>query len=175
MRKQSRFLLEKNSFRKIGLVAKPLGIFLALAVLCSGCVSKEASKSLGTANSGLRVEQDEETQSIKIYRADGDKPMLTHMVESDFRPYLHPIEAPDGKGEITEYSPGHHKHQTGLYWGFTRVNGRDYFHNPGEDHWRRISAKVLEKEGDTVSWQTVYDLLDERGNPVLTETQNWFQ
>ena len=39
------------------------------------------------------------------------------------RPYIHPIVSPDGKGILTEYSPGHHKHQTGLYWGFTRING----------------------------------------------------
>ena len=44
---------------------------------------------------------------------------------SGHRPYLHPIIAPDGNGSITEYSPGHHKHQTGLYWGFTRINGNN--------------------------------------------------
>src|SRR5690606_5919187 len=62
---------------------------------------------------------------------------------------------------------------TGLYWGFTRLNGRDYFHNPGGDHWRRASVDVLDAEGDVVRWQTVYDLLDEAGTPVLTETQRW--
>lgn len=111
---------------------------------------------------------------------------------------MHPIQAPDGKGEVTEYSPGHHTHQTGLYWGFTRVNGqetkldtlmeyfhepqtvkqkeikgRDYFHNPGSDYWKRMSFSVIDSVGDQVSWQTVYHMLGEDGNPIMEETQNW--
>ena len=74
---------------------------------------------------------------------------------------------------LTESSPAHHPHQTGLYWGFTRVNGRDYFHNRGADYWRRVSATVLQASGDEVRWQTVYDLLDENGAAILTETQRW--
>ena len=48
---------------------------------------------------------------------------------------------------LTEDRPAHHPHQTGLYWGFTRLNGRDYFHNPGADYWRRVSATVLQAGG----------------------------
>ena len=78
--------------------------------------------------SQLRIVQDEKAQTISIFRLAGTTPILTQVAKKDFRPYLHPIMAPDGKGVITEYSPGHHKHQTGIYWGYTRVNGRDYFH-----------------------------------------------
>ncbi len=92
-------------------------------------------------------------------------PILTQNARPDARPYLHPIAAPDGKGVLTEFSPEHHKHQTGLYWGFTRVNGRDYFHNPQGEYWRRVSATVTAASGDEVRWQTVYDLLDEAGTP----------
>src|SRR5688500_8482651 len=74
---------------------------------------------------------------------------------------------------LTEYSPAHHKHQTGLYWGFTRLNGRDFFHNPQGDYWRRVSAAVLVAEGDEVRWQTVYELLDAGGAVLMTETQRW--
>ena len=77
------------------------------------------------------------------------------------------------KGVVTELSPEHHKHQTGLYWGFTRVNGRDFFHNPQGDFWRRVSLSVTQASGDEVRWQTVYDLLDEAKNPILTETERW--
>ena len=42
-----------------------------------------------------------------------------------------------------------------------------------EDYWRRISAKVLDQRGTSVTWQTTYDLLDESGNAILTETQTW--
>jgi len=121
----------------------------------------------------LRLVQDEAAGTIAVYRQGSKEALVTQVAKADFRPYLHPILAPDGKGLLTEYSPGHHKHQTGIYWGFTRVNGRDYFHHPEGTYWRRVSAKALESSGPEVRWRTVYDLLDEAGRPVLTETQTW--
>jgi hypothetical protein len=121
----------------------------------------------------LRIVQNEKEETISIFRGSENIPILTQNAKANFRPYLHPIVAPDGKGVLTEYSPGHHKHQTGIYWGYTRVNGRDYFHHPDGDYWRRVSAKVIEAKGTEVKWQTVYDLLDSTGAAVLTETQNW--
>jgi putative membrane-bound dehydrogenase-like protein len=121
----------------------------------------------------LRIEHDEAAGILRVFRSGGGDPVVTQHARPDFRPYLHPIVAPDGRGVLTEDSPSHHPHQTGLYWGFTRLNGRDYFHNPGGDHWRRVSAGVLEAAGETVRWQTVYDLVDEAGEAVLTETQRW--
>lgn len=99
--------------------------------------------------------------------------MLVQHALPDFRPYLHPVLSPDGQGVLTEYSPGHHKHQTGLYWGFTRVNGRDYFHHPEGDYWRKVSLSVIDSAGESVSWQTVYHLLDSAGTAVMEETQTW--
>ena len=51
--------------------------------------------------------------------------------------------------------------------------GRDYFHNNGESHWRRLSATILIEEGDELQWQTVYHLLDADANPIMQETQTW--
>jgi putative membrane-bound dehydrogenase-like protein len=117
---------------------------------------------------------DEKGETISIFReGDESTAILTQNAKPDFRPFLHPIMAPDGQGVLTEYSPGHHKHQTGLYWGFTRVNGRDYFHHPGEGYWKRKSATILQPNGDRVAWQTVYELIGEDGGAILTETQKW--
>lgn len=121
----------------------------------------------------FRVVQDEKAGTISVFRNDSNDPVLTQNAKPDFRPYFHPILPPDGKGMLTEYSPGHHKHQTGLYWGFTRVNGRDYFHHPEGDYWKRVSARVIQASGPEVKWQTVYNLLDSTGVAVLTETQTW--
>lgn len=152
-----------------------LPLFLVTMILVSGCDSKKTSdtESLTSGPVSLRIEQDQDAGTISVYRPGSDKPVVTQNAKPDFRPYLHPIAAPDGKGVLTEYSPGHHKHQTGLYWGFTRVNGRDYFHNPAGDYWKRVSAEVVQDTGTTVKWKTVYDLLDEKGNAVLRETQHW--
>ena len=124
-------------------------------------------------NTELRLVQDKRAETISVLRAGSTEPIVTQVAKAGFRPYMHPIVAPDGKGVLTEYSPGHHIHQTGLYWGFTRVNGRDYFHHPDSTYWRRVSAKILEPAGTEVKWQTVYDLLDSTGRAVLTETQTW--
>ena len=99
-----------------------------------------------TDSTGLVIRQDQRAGTLSVFRAGRRDPILTQNARPDARPYLHPIAAPDGKGVVTEFSPEHHKHQTGLYWGFTRVNGRDYFHNPQGDYWRRVSATVTAGE-----------------------------
>lgn len=145
------------------------------------------------------IKTNDDRSSIEIYREGGTVPVVVQNAKPDFRPYLHPIQAPGSDAELTQYSPGHHKHQTGLYWGFTRVNGtgiapdelkkwfyrrdksdkikkqigRDFFHHPEGDHWQRVSANVLKDEGELLKWQTVYNMLDENGDPILKETQNW--
>jgi len=130
----------------------------------------------GTSSAGekeLSLEQDEDAGTISVFRSDDREPIIIQNARKGTRPYLHPIIAPDGKGVLTEYRPKHHLHQTGLYWGLKRVNGRDYFMNWQDDYWRRVSAKIIEGKGPEVKWQTVYELLDEQEQPILIETQNW--
>lgn len=156
-----------------------LGLFFILLAI-AGCFGCACGPRSGAADNGqdsvtipLKLVKDETEGTISIFREDGDTPILVQHAKADFRPYIHPIVAPDGDGVLTEYSPGHHKHQTGLYWGFTRVNGRDYFHNPQGDYWKKAALNTLEEQGDAVKWQTIYQLLDEQGTPVMQETQNW--
>lgn len=119
----------------------------------------------------LQVKQDKLTGTISVFT--GEQPLLTQIAKPDERPYIHPIIAPDGKGVLTQYRPDHHPHQTGLFWGLKLVNGRDYFMKWQNDYWRRVSATVITDQGPRVKWQTVYDLLDEKGNTTLRETANW--
>lgn len=121
----------------------------------------------------LRLIKNGEAETLSVFRSGDAKPILVQNARSDHRPYLHPIVAPDGNGVLTQYSPGHHRHQTGIYWGFTRVNGRDYFHNPTNGYWERQEAKVLAAEGEVVQWETVYHLLGEDGEALLEESQIW--
>ena len=121
----------------------------------------------------LSLKHDTRAGTLAVYRTGSSTPVLVQHAPPAARPYIHPIAAPDGKGILTETSPAHHPHQTGLYWGFTRVNGRDYFHNRGADYWRRSAATATVTSGDEVRWQTVYDLLDAAGAVVMTETARW--
>ena len=77
----------------------------------------------------LQLRQDVSAGTIAVYRVGDDEPILTQNAREDYRPYIHPIVAPDGRGELTENGPLGDPHQTGLYWGFTQVNGRDFFQN----------------------------------------------
>ncbi|MCY4674920.1 MAG: PmoA family protein [Bacteroidetes bacterium] len=139
----------------------PIVIVVALA----GCTSSV------TEITRLRVLKTDD-QVIVLNDVRGDTALVVQSAR-DFRPFLHPILTPDGTTSVTQFSPDHHRHQTGLYWGFTRLNGRDYFHHPEGDYWQRDTVMVTRVVGDTIGWVTVYDLLDEKGNPVLQETQNW--
>jgi putative membrane-bound dehydrogenase-like protein len=156
---------------------KRLTLAVAVATVAIGCVSARLMNTAqppgALSQQGLRIEQDERAGTLSVYRGSQPAPILVQNARPDARPYLHPIAAPDGNGVLTEYRPAHHPHQTGLYWGFTRVNGRDYFHNPQADYWRRVSATVTQAQGAEVRWQTVYDLLDASGKATLTETQRW--
>lgn len=112
-----------------------------------------------------------ETGGIAIHRAGQDKPILVHNAPADGRPYFHPIVAPDGKGVLTEFSPAHHKHQTGLYVGILKVNGRDYFHNRDGNYFKLKEARPVSVEGNRATWAFVYDWLGADKQPVLAETQ----
>lgn len=123
--------------------------------------------------SELTIRVSKDRNSISVFRQGTRTAILTQNAQQNHRPYLHPIVAPDGNGVLTENSPGHHRHQTGLYWGFTRVNGRDYFHHPAGNYWKRRSVEALTSKGPSVRWRTVYELLGADGHPVLVETQTW--
>jgi putative membrane-bound dehydrogenase-like protein len=145
-----------------------------VALLLSHCLSITA---VSGDTGRLAVTVDQESSRVEVRRLGNAQPIITQVTEPEQRPYLHPITAADGNGVLTELSPDHHPHQTGLFWGFTRLNGRDYFHNFDGSHWRRVSVFVIKahslQEGDSVQWQTVYDLLDADGKTVLRETQTW--
>jgi hypothetical protein len=149
-------------------------IILAAGAIFGGCRTRQAAtESAGQGGKYLYIKQDQSAGSIAIFRAGAKDAILTQVAKADERPYLHPIIAPDGNGVITQYRPEHHPHQTGIYWGLKLVNGRDYFMKWQGDYWRRVSASVSGEKGRQVKWQTVYDLIDEKGSTTLTETSNW--
>lgn len=119
----------------------------------------------------LHLKLEENGDAISVFRRGQDKAILVQNARPDFRPYIHPMIAPDGNGTLTEMRP--ERHQTGLFWAFTRVNGRDYSLHPEGTHWLRRSVEALESQGELVRWRTVYDRLDENGSPTMTETQTW--
>lgn len=123
-------------------------------------------------NDELRIRSDLDT-SISVFTSNGKQLVLRQVAKSNERPYIHPIYSSDGQTVVTEFRPSHHIHQTGLYWGLKRVNGRDYFMNGRGDYWKRVSMQVVRNTGKQVKWQTVYSLLDSSGHVIMEEEQHW--
>ncbi len=112
-------------------------------------------------------------QCIEVFKSNLDEPVVTHNLKDTMRPYLHPVLPPDGNGILTENQPAHHPHQTGIYWGLKKVNGRDYFMNNQGDFYQKVRHQILLDSGEQVKWESVYLLLDQIGEAVLRETQTW--
>ena len=174
-------------------------ILSLLGVVLLACNTPQNSSSEGGENAALQFVLKKDQDRIQVFQAGKSKSLVTQNALPDHRPYLHPIIAPNSGVELTQYSPGHHKHQTGLYWGFTRVNGtgatpgileewfyrkdkpdhiqqqigRDFFHHPADGYWKKVRANILIDEGEAVKWQTIYHMLDAAGKPILEETQTW--
>ena len=143
-------------------------IILGSLISCKGPVTTPSSTGQTSFSLALNTVGDQ----VSIFHTNGDL-ILTQNAAAHHRPYLHPIISPDGVSVMTEYSPGHHKHQTGIYWGMTRVNQRDFFHNPGEGYWQRVDLLILQDTGQVLRWSTTYEMLDSLGEVLLTETQVW--
>ena len=123
--------------------------------------------------SGFTVIESQNGELIYVFEDRVQGAVITQNAKAGMRPYLHPVLAPDRKGVLTEIHPSHHLHQTGIYWGLKRVNGRDYFTKLDEDYYKKVGSEVVDASGISVSWQTVYDLLDESGKSILRETRQW--
>ncbi len=125
------------------------------------------------------LQADHTAERIVIAREGLGSPILTQNAATDHRPYIHPIIAPDGVGELTENQPGHHLWQHGLYVGLNDVNGVGFWeeglgHNKATDgsfHPHLLAAPVI--SGPTVSWDVVTDWNGPDGSLMLTETQQW--
>ncbi|MBK8503838.1 MAG: PmoA family protein [Saprospiraceae bacterium] len=139
-------------------------IILYFFLACADTVQEEEHKY------SINLNQDSSEISITGLE---DYLILTQNASPDFRPYIHPLKSADGISTLTEYSPGHHKHQTGIYWGLTRVNGRDFFHHPESEYWRRVNLNILQDTGQVLSWSTQYEMLDSLQEVLMTETQIW--
>lgn len=118
------------------------------------------------------------SQRLAIFRHGQALPLLVQNAESDKRPFIHPILAPDGIGEVTENQPGHHLWQHGLYVGLNRVNGYGFWteglsNDPldGSFHPKPLAPPTIGDNG--VSWKVETAYRSPEGKPLLSETQNW--
>ena len=125
---------------------------------------------------GFEVE--DRGDSVAMYRIGSKVPLLVQRSEDGARPCLHPLMAPDLHGALTEFSPDHHRHQTGVFVGLPGLNGKSWFHRTREgafkriDNWRDGAWSPSARGGTKLRWTVSDDWIGDHG-PVLTETQRW--
>jgi hypothetical protein len=84
------------------------------------------------------------------------------------RPYLHPVYDPSGRVTLTEDKPADHPWQHGIFTGFHRVNGFNYWK---EDEGKQRFARLLNisEESEKVTWTALIELVDPSGKVVVEE------
>ena len=134
------------------------------------------AKRVKLVPTGFEVE--DRGDSVAMYRIGTDVPLLVQRCEAGARPCLHPLMAPDLDGAVTEFSPDHHHHQTGVFFGVPELNGESWFHRSREgafqrvENWRDGNFSASARTTSKLRWSVSDDWLGNHG-PVLTETQRW--
>jgi putative heme-binding domain-containing protein len=132
----------------------------------------EVRKSPGPPNSAssIRAESSEGKLVVRS-RLPGQSEWLelaTYVMNTNSRPYLHPVRDASGQVVLTEDKPADHPWQHGIFTGFHRVNGFNYWK---EDEGKQRFARLLDlnEESDRVSWRALVELVEPNGSVVLEE------
>jgi len=94
--------------------------------------------------------------------------LASYVMETNSRPYLHPVRDASGKVVLTEDRPADHSWQHGIFTGFHRVNGFNYW-KEDEGKQRFVRLLELKQASDRVSWRALVELVAPDGNVVLEE------
>jgi hypothetical protein len=89
-------------------------------------------------------------------------------METNARPYLHPLRDASGRVVLTEDRPTDHPWQHGIFTGFHRVNGFNYW-KEDEGKQRFVRLMDLKESAARVSWRALVELVAPNGSVVLEE------
>jgi putative heme-binding domain-containing protein len=99
--------------------------------------------------------------------------LATFVMDPQLRPYLHPLRDASGRVVLTEDHPDDHPWQHGIFTGFHRVNGFNYWK---EDQGKQRFVRLLEGSAagraaapDRVSWRALVEYIAPDGGAVLEE------
>ena len=94
--------------------------------------------------------------------------LATYVMETNSRPYLHPVRDASGRVVLTEDKPADHPWQHGIFTGFHRVNGFNYW-KEDEGRQRFVRLLDLKEASDRVTWRALVELVAPNGSVVLEE------
>jgi hypothetical protein len=117
----------------------------------------------------LDVETRDRELIVRAQDEVGHQVELAHYImEPGSRPYLHPVRDPSGRVILTEDRPADHLWQHGIFTGFHRVNGFNYW-KEDEGKQRFVRLLNLKPEPDKISWTALVELVAPNGSVVLEE------
>src|SRR5437016_1306002 len=130
---------------------QPSAILFLLAI--SGTISANADDE-----ARIKVERSEHCLRI-CARTPGKaqwRELATFVMDPKLRPYLHPLRDASGRVVLTEDKPADHPWQHGIFTGFHRVNGFNYWkEDEGQQHFVRLLD--LTETADAVSWRALVE------------------
>jgi len=124
----------------------------------------------GKSTSRLKIESSERRLVVRAQLpGQGDWiELATYVMETNSRPYLHPVHDASGRMVLTEDRPADHPWQHGIFTGFHRVNGFNYWkENEGQQRFVRLLD--LNEASNRVSWRALVDLVAPNRSVVLEE------
>jgi hypothetical protein len=132
----------------------------------------EVRPSPGPSNSASRIRaESSEGKLVVRSRLPGQSEWLelaTYVIATNSRPYLHPVRDASGQVVLTEDKPADHPWQHGIFTGFHRVNGFNYWK---EDEGKQRLARLLDlkEESNRISWRALVELVEPNRSVVLEE------
>lgn len=146
-----------------------LGLFAL--VLCLNSCKENKHPAVSIPESRLwEIQQSEDKSQLTIHEAGKSQALLVHKLQPDQRPFIHTLKL--GSTEIFQ-GKNQSNTQEGLFWGFSKLNDRNYLKESGPQYWKKVSSEIVQAKGKEVSWKCVYDYLDEKGQAILRGTQKW--
>jgi hypothetical protein len=145
-------------------LALVLGVLLVLDLSAADIPPAPASKPR------LKLERADQRLHVRarIGNSNSDFDLATFVMDPKLRPYLHPVRDPSGRVVLTEDRPADHPWQHGIFTGFHRVNGFNYWK---EDEGRQRFVRLLDSREmpDRVSWRALVEYIAPDGAAILEE------
>ncbi|MGZ8920047.1 MAG: DUF6807 family protein, partial [Limisphaerales bacterium] len=140
---------------------------IALFGLALSCFIGSASAAVAPT---IKVEQSESNLIARALAPDGKNwvNLATYVAQPGSRPYLHPVHDASGRQILTQDRPDDHPWQHGIFTGFHRVNGINYW-KEDEGRQRLVRISDVTQESNKVSWKSLIELVAPDGKVVLQE------
>ena len=128
--------------------------------------------ALFAADPGARIKVERAADKLNVRaKAPGQESwtdLATFVMAAKQRPYLHPVRDASGDVVLTEDRPADHLWQHGIFTGFHRVNGFNYW-KEDEGQQRFVRLLDLKEATNRVSWRALVELVAPDGTVVLEE------